>query len=267
MTAFLPVAPPNYLASYFLETSRRNAFFLAHDVAANLPAYEQLRKQYLTTNFDQNLPFNIRIMDNSVIELGEFVNTPMIVSAVDAVGPCVVVLPDVLEKGEQTFNASARALSLWKDLFCGDRGCDLMFVPQGSTFLDWVMCLESFLNYCEDNKLDTPRWIGIPRNATDRICTSRFNLVTIVKKLYPAARIHLLGFSDNMVDDMVSTGSAWGYSPDSIDSAVPMRTMDFMLSIRLPKRGIWWEEASKLPLGSVPNWAIENAKRFQSWVK
>ena len=89
----------------------------------------------------------------------------------------------------------------------------------------------------------------------------------IVKRFLPGARIHLLGFSDYMIDDMLSTGQHWEIRADSIDSAVPLRALDFSIVQPMPKRGDWWASASQIELSKVPSWAIENAMHFQHLIK
>lgn len=260
MAAFLPVAPANYLQKllgsaqkFSQEPLPPNAFLLAHEVVADPEGYAKAQECWAGKP-------GIRILDNSVIELGGAVDLKMVASAQEIVKANVVVLPDVLEDSQGTFELASRELERWA-MTISD--AELMFVPQGETLNSWIWCLEKFIDFSTKEIGMEPHWIGIPRNTTKRIVASRRELVDIVRTLAPYADIHLLGFSDYLYDDVIS---AQHPAVSSIDSAVPFRTPELTLSGVVPKRGTWWEDAKLLPQGAIPDWAVENVWQLNDWV-
>lgn len=235
MAKFAPVCPIHIYRGLKAARMFRDYFLLlAHDVAANQKAYNKV--------FTENLPYpdttNI-IMDNSVIELGGYVDLNLVNDAVRATEANVVVLPDVLENGAATAKATLKHFGVWKDTL--PKGTEFMFVPQGETLEDWIICLETVLQELKPYLT----WIGIPRNTPGRIVDSRRTLIDITTTLIPDARIHLLGFSNNIVDDIRSCLHSGTYG---IDSAVPLRlaTQGKPMSLVADPgpRGTWWQEAA-----------------------
>lgn len=260
MAVFLPVAPANYLQK-LLSTSQKfslpslpfNAFLLAHEVVADPEGYANAQKLWAGKP-------GIRILDNSVIELGGAVDLKMVAAAQEIVKANVVVLPDVLEDSQGTFELAAHELERWTMTI---QDAELMFVPQGETLQSWIWCLEKFIDFSIKEIGMEPHWIGIPRNTTKRIVSSRRDLIDIVHTLIPNTDIHLLGFSDYLYDDVIS---AQHVAVSSIDSAVPFRTPELTLSGIVPKRGTWWEDAKNLPQDVIPDWAVENVWQLNEWV-
>lgn len=238
-TKFLPVAPINIL-DQLTKRGCIDRFYLAHDVVKS-----KYREAYINSNVS---PLSYTILDNSVIELGGAVNIDIVKDAQSIVQADIVVLPDVLEKSKETSQIVKETYGMWFETFNNSKPKDfthLMFVPQGETLKDWISCLVTTMNYLEKTygKTKVPTYIGIPRNTTDRITTSRYHLANIVATLFPYCKIHLLGFSDNFVDDVLSAKHP---AVASIDSAVPIRIADHGLSVEQlwhtqpPKRGEWW---------------------------
>ncbi len=234
MAKFAPVCPVNIYEALKEQKMLEDYFLLlAHDVAANQDRYSKV--------FTENLPFPETtdiIMDNSVIELGGFVDLDLVSDAVAATKANVVVLPDVLEDGKATAKATLKHFPKWKDAL--PRGTQFMFVPQGETLEDWVTCLETVADEISTH-ID---WIGIPRNTPGRIIDSRRALIDIAKTIIPHSRIHLLGFSDDIIDDVRSCSHIHAFG---IDSAVPLRLASQGKPMSLVAdpgpRGNWWEEA------------------------
>lgn len=133
-----------------------------------------------------------------------------------------------------------------------------MFVPQGRTLEDFVRCMEESLA-CTRSDLIT--WWGIPRISVKHLGT-RTSLILLAHALAPHRRIHLLGFSDKVTDDVVCSRVP---TVTGIDSAVPVRCGlkgdQFRLSQSdYGKRGDYWKQER------LNTQAIQNIKRTRSWV-
>lgn len=259
MARFLPVAPAQLLTHLFQDIRIRNdAFLLAHDVAVRRAEYSALQSKWGQS------PFSLTIMDNSVIELGGAVDFDMIAEACDIAKPHVVVLPDVLLDGNATIDATCSVYDKWHKHFWNhhrhsdDSGCELMFVPQGDSLANWLHCLETVM---EEFSNRAPKWIGIPRNTTERIVAYRRDLVELVHARYPAVKIHLLGFSDMIWNDVVSARHP---GVTSIDSAVPLRLASVNQKIafhsEIGKRGDWWDTCEYNEL------MADNVSNYNQWI-
>jgi hypothetical protein len=183
----------------------------------------------------------------------------MVAAAQEIVQANVVVLPDALEDSRGTLDIACQGLAQWSQTITN---AELMFVPQGETLHSWIWCLEQFIEYATNECGIEPQWIGIPRNTTGRIVNSRRQLVEIVEMLLPYADIHLLGFSDNLADDMIS---ARHEAVSSIDSAVPFRSGPIQLTKSIPKRGAWWDMAKNQSPDAIPEWAVDNIHTLNDW--
>lgn len=224
MAIFLPVAPIQLLQSSKMQAaSNNNCFYLAHEVVKKPSEYIQNSYNYSHS-----------ILDNSAIELGSAVDVSMIAEAAQITNARLIVLPDVLEKSEETVDSTLSAYNEWAQRFGADK---LLFIPQGETLKAWIACFEHVMTY---TKGKVP-WVGIPRNTTNRIVPSRKQLVDIVKAMHPFIRIHLMGFSDYLWDDIVTAKDP---RVSSIDSAMPLRLNDhFRMTSDPGKRDpSWWDK-------------------------
>lgn len=240
MPKFAPVCPAQIAAHLAAYNSLGDYhLLLAHDVLNHTDQYEEV--------FNASYPFTNRhqrgtiIMDNSIIELGDAVDLAVIKHAVDIVKANVVVLPDVLLDAQATVESIKSALPEWSDVF---KGCGLMVVPQGKTVEEFAWCAQRLANIVPSNR----GWWGIPRNFIGQTGFSRQVAIKICTQLRPHWPIHLLGFSDNLVDDVISVTSRLG-NIMGIDSAVPIRLGD-AANPRLVEfnqvvepRGNWWDVA------------------------
>lgn len=220
-----------YIGDYFL--------LLAHDVLAHATEYDAFFRETYPAMFDKK-PFII--MDNSVIELGSSVSMRMLMDAVDVVGADVLAIPDVLQDCPGTYQAALNFVPAWLDENGDDSSCALMFIPQGNHQTSFELCVRMVAE--NPTMREHIEWIGIARNLTDRIYPSRTFAVAYVRRYFPEAKIHMLGFSDNTTDDLITCHS---YSRDivGIDSAVPLRIpapLEFPIQ-DAGKRGDWWETA------------------------
>lgn len=209
---FAPVGPARlYEAFVTCGYVPDTVLLLAHEVVKDAITYERVFKapELLNTNI---------IMDNSLVELGNAVDLNMVQEACDIVSADIAVLPDVMGDGKLTFEATFDAYDSWK---ANLEDVQLMALIHGRNFEEWLWCAHSLATKCS-----TP-WIGVPRitQGLKDIRTgqvySRSTLVKLVSEVfYPGTPIHLFGFSDNPMEDMMAAAH-----PDvkSIDSAVPLR--------------------------------------------
>lgn len=267
MAYFLPVAPANYLESIYEHNqvpANRHAFLLAHEVVADASSYARLKQLYWDAG-------HILLLDNSAIELGSAVDDQMVYEAQSITGANVVVLPDVLENAEATLESCWRVYERWLQFYKNRKPdansmgvtAELLFIPQGETLRAWVWCLETFLSRCRLYGLEYPKWIGIPRNTTKRIVISRTELIDVVNAL-GKFKIHLMGFSDYMIDDMISAR----HHPRvvSIDSNAPFRMEEFMMTSFVPSRGSWWQDNKDMHVNDISLNAVANWRRVNNIV-
>lgn len=243
---FAPVCPIHIYKALHDATYRKGEtqdiigdyfLLLAHDVIANQAAYHEF---FTMLRAERDITI---IMDNSVIELGSSCNASVLVQACEIVNADVLVIPDVLEDGIATVSAADKFLGDWEEYakpVFGDDLPALMFVPQGSHQTQWEHCVKM----AAEEFASKIKWVGIPRNLTDRIYHSRTFAVDIVKRYLPDVKIHMLGFSDHTTDDL-ATCHAYMDDIEGIDSAVPLRILE---PLNFPiqdagKRGDWWETA------------------------
>jgi hypothetical protein len=182
------------------------------------------------------------ILDNSVVELGKPVEFDMIKEAADTVNPDCVVLPDVYLDTDATIDSCKKAINEWyeglKPGYGSSYSIPLMYLPQGKTQADFLRAAEAFMN---DSRIT---WWGVPRNIVEYHGSRRW-AIRVLHALNPSRHIHMFGFSEDLVDDVVCAQCPW---VRSIDSAVPMRCdyhgLEFTPSVKLPPRGDWWEQGT-----------------------
>jgi hypothetical protein len=234
MSQFAPVCPPALLKDMKSKgVLGKYHLLLAHDVVAKPRLYRDIFKRgeghYI-------------IMDNSLIELGKPCDDNTMLAAWGVLTPDVCVLPDRLCDAEYTiaesFKAAGRWYALGMDSFLG--------VVQGQNEAEILECAETYA------RMPTINAISVPRVVTDRVLGSRMGITRKIHSLYPEIPIHLLGFSNNIQDDIETARFRF---VKGIDSAVPVRAGLLGLSLgldppgkfnNLPPRGQFWEEAKTL---------------------
>lgn len=261
MKGFGPVAPPQILRALkdhgVLGTYH---LLLAHDVLARGQEYYDLFgvKEWRTREgMLMTAPEMTVILDNSVVELGDACDADTIATAAASCRANVVVLPDVLMDGPATVERTKGAIDSWKKQLDNALGSastySFMVVPQGKTIEEWVTCAEQLAD------LPNVGWWGIPRNF--RKITGRKLAVRLARTFNPKRKIHLLGFSDDIVDDILT---ARYERVEGIDSAVPLRAATLGKHIsaftNLPPRGDWWEQAEFTPL------MLNNVQQVRRWL-
>jgi len=236
MTRFAPVAPLPLLQSLWNHDQNQHMhhgsyhLLLAHDIIASIHNRNEYRAHFeKVRDWFQDCTI---IMDNSIVELGDAVDMWLVAAAAEVVHADVMVLPDVMGSGK-------RSLKLFNDTISKGlpRGnYQYMAVPQGPTISDFATCLEEYSQH------EYITWIGIPRIATQQL-GSRRQLIQMATMIKPEWRLHLLGFSDNVVDDMLCAAAG---VCEGIDSAVPVRAGQRNIPFCLAesdygKRGDYWE--------------------------
>lgn len=236
---------------------------LAHDVVQHKKAYE--------FTYGRMGSWRTTILDNSVIELGDAVNIDMIVEAAIAVKANVIVLPDVLKDSAATIDRSREAFDTWTPQLKKYLKWDwsYMVVPQMDAandifdvrFSSFVACAEAFVD------LPLVHWWGCPRNLVEPLGT-RATALQCLRTLDGNKAVHMLGFSDDIIDDMLCALDPL-YRVVGIDSAVPLRAaskgMRMKLSMDCVKdlgpRGDWWEAAEYNEL------MFDNMKIVRKWLE
>lgn len=251
--SFMPVAPLPLLKDLFEvdpELVGRSHLLLAHDVKANEEAYriffDSLRARVGVLDI---------IMDNSAVELKEHAGLKTTLMAAEAVGANYFALPDVLHGAEATIKQVSEALiqlpyayeEAYED--SNRRIAEAMYIIQGKSIEDFVLCMEA-LKGMENNRCVS--MIGIPRLAQDQN-VDRLTLVKLCRRILPTKRIHLLGFSNSTIRDLVAAGEGC-----SIDSAVPLRAgqqkRNFSwANVDYGPRGDFFEDPGTLTMETIRN--------------
>ena len=246
MAEFAPVAPPEMLLSLKAEGLLGNYhLLLAHDVVAQEELYSEV--------FDQFEGYIV--LDNSLIELGYPATMDVMTRAYDIVRPTVTVLPDYLTDSRRTVEAHKGAVWAWNKEGLGP----FMAVPQGRSVGEVCMCAD---------QLARLPWIhawGVPRIITE-LAGSRHEVINYLLAQGDDRKVHMLGFSDNLKDDIECAKDP---GVVGIDSAVPIRLG--LHGIRLEdavnsdkphmSRGEYWETAKEVtPL------VRENLEAIRSWI-
>jgi hypothetical protein len=225
--AFAPVAPTALLRE--LKTIGKLGDYhllLAHDVLERPDEYMEIFhdvEAYI-------------ILDNSVIELGHPLDPDQIQRAYEAVQPSVVVLPDHMRDTTKTLASSIETAKIWAE--AGIR--NFMAVPQGMS-LELILQCATIM----DKEIEGIVAWGIGRYIVgiDGTRLRVLHEMLSTSGLCDGRDIHLLGFSDNLYDDMVCS-----HHPRvrGIDSAVPIRLglkgVEFQLDVSQPPRGDYWEQ-------------------------
>jgi len=200
------------------------------------------------------------IMDNSLIELGYPLPVADVVQAAELVNASVIVLPDVLGDRIKTLELSAKAAIELNELRATSpyaRRVRMLGVAQGQTLNDVFSCARDLIQSVG------AEMISIPRHVTAKV-GSRTKLAQMVRQY--GVPVHLLGFSENLLDDFTTLGIP---GVIGIDSALPIwyGLQGFELPTTPPvnadygKRPADYE--SQTEINSV---VIKNLRRVERWV-
>jgi hypothetical protein len=201
---------------------------LAHDVLAKPKEYAEVYG---------DIPNAEIIMDNSLIELGYALPMDEIVEAAHVVGAKYVVLPDYLEESRRTLIAVRQAREqLYKT------GAPMIPIPvvQGRTLEE---CRNFIRELAHEFVVETFPVISIPRVVTNKL-GGRLSLIILAQRYY--FDVHLLGFSNNLLDDICCSRMS---NVRGIDSASPIRMafqmechIDINEPVIIPPRGDFWDK-------------------------
>lgn len=222
---------------------------LAHDVLAHPADYE---------NVYAGRGYTI-LMDNSLVELGYAMPIAEVLEAAKIVGAQYLVLPDKLSDMEATIDMTLKALGEWGTIDSKKReGMGLLPVLQGKNMRELNIMLNRF---CMNFTTGGITGMCVPRVIADTIGT-RSEIIALTSRYY---NIHMLGFSENFLDDI-----ACARMPGvvGIDSAVPVRAglRGLPLSLDMPvdpgKRECYWENPYALPLSGIYEDSLNDKERF-----
>lgn len=158
--------------------------------------------------FQHRHPGMTVIVDNGVIELGYPLAVDDLAKAAKTVNASVVVLPDTIDDMKYTVKQARHAYREYRKL---DRTTPLMGVVQGRTLEECLECAEKLVDVGAE-------WLAVPRGLTKNLET-RVPLVQQIA-LEHQLPIHILGFSDNIEDDIKA--AACHPLVQGIDAATPM---------------------------------------------
>lgn len=219
MTFFAPVGPIQILEGLHAAGTLGNYhLLLAHHTLEHKARFTDLFAR-LDGSTDEDITV---IMDNSIVELGASASFDAVAEATQCIVNAssritvIPVLPDVMGKGKDTRDAVEEAYPLWAREMPGD---GLMAVAQGDSFDDYMASLAMFTNI---KNFPGITWIGVPR-FLHKTCGSRVPAAMEVSKYAHTHRVHLLGFCDDVRDDL---GAAAIPGITGIDSAVPLRVRE-----------------------------------------
>ncbi len=266
MARFAPVLPIP-VAEVFHSRDALGTYhlLLAHDVLEYPDHYHDIYGEITSVRDDIfDLVGGVVIMDNSVIELGHPVTAGELLEAVNIVEANVIVLPDHLLDCDKTIRSTLDALETYAEPLRAAGAA--MAVPQGTNFSEWVRCLEAFA------EIEEIGWIGIPKNLNEKLGISRKRAVDAVWTICGMEKnCHMLGFSDDLWDDIMSTKYGDGIGiVKGIDSAAPIWSgwrdgHKISLASNIPgKRGDWFE--NPLSDGQNIERGINNANQVRDWL-
>jgi len=183
-TRFAPVVPLSIAAELSDSNTLGNYhLLLAHDVLANPREYAEIYG---------NKGYTI-LMDNSLIELGYAMPIEEVLDAANIVGGQYIILPDTLKQADTTIQQVLNAYIVWKGIPAAKKhGVSLLPVIQGMSMREQFDCLFAFSN------IPDVKGMCVPRVIADTYGTRKY----LIEKVTRTFNVHMLGFSDNLMDDI-----------------------------------------------------------------
>lgn len=246
MPKFAPVAPIQVLEGLYAagpQVFGNYHLLLAHHTVEHEGRFKDLFKRMSDDGHHVTV-----IMDNSIVELGSAVDNEMIAEAVNIIkeGDHTVypVLPDVMGDGLSTRREVDKAYPIWEHEMPGD---GFVAVCQGVDFQDYEESLEMF---GDKKRFPSIAMLSIPRVLTKNI-GSRVKPALKMRDYIGSHKIHFLGFSDDISDDLDSVAII----PEAaIDSAVPLRVREcFGEFTDAGKRPADWFETAQVDKRMIDN--------------
>lgn len=229
MSKFSPVCPSGLLEGLVsLDLAGDYHLWLAHDVLDKPKQYQELKSE-----LKERYPDLVILMDNSLVELGHPLPANDLLQAYDLVDASYLILPDALCDREWTVEHSREAT---KELRNIKWDVSLAAVVQGKDDMDVMRCIVQYTGI-------NPCMICIPRVVT-KVCGTRGRAIQESYKTMFSRPIHLLGFSDDLMDDM---SCARMPQVMGIDSSEPIRQalkgnlVDLVFNKQAGPRGDYWD--------------------------
>jgi hypothetical protein len=147
-----------------------------------------------------------------------------LIDAAETVKADCIVIPDEMGDGAETRNKARAFIKDWEEMFPSINGitnapCTLMGVIHGDNITD---CLATYDLYLDEGARSIGH-VAVPRVITEMqgsrmpvLCALADYSLRVQKK----GRLHLLGFSDDLLDDVACARLPF---VSGIDSAVPIR--------------------------------------------
>ena len=268
MARYAPVVPLD-IAEGMLHHSQGDILggyhlLLAHDVILRPAKYRLLYGPDSAVR--RRHPDSFIIMDNSIVELGESVTIGQLLDACEIVRPDCLVIPDCMGAGEKTRQRFYSFIHEWSSIARVRRAessyCpELMGVLQGNGVED---VMNTYLHMSESCCV---MWYAVPR-VYAQMYGSRMEVVTRLSGLVDG--IHLLGFSDDLLDDV---SCARMPHVMGIDSAVPVRAAMQKQQLNLNhnedygKRGDFWERTMPDIHTQTYYQIATNVVQYREWIK
>lgn len=245
---FAPIAPLG-LYKELKATGNLGTFhlLLAHEVEQAPDEYAEL--------FKDRPEEHIILMDNGTVELGAPVSPNVMEDAVRAVAPNVIILPDVIGDMEATIKIVKKFAKQYKELR-DTYNCELMGVIQGKTQTQLIECADEIDKATKCDAFGIPRWIT-------KEMGSRMGITMNIQFAFTSKQIHLLGFSNNLIDD-ISCARIPGIR--GIDSSLPVVLGDKAQLISLDSEA---ERAYRGPVWKsikMNRHILTNIRRVRRWI-
>lgn len=229
---------------------------LAHEVVVRATEYAHYY-------YGSARPRPFVILDNGAAELGEPLSVGRMQSAAITCRANVIVLPDIIGDSIKTISMGADAVRKYGAL---PDGMEFMAVAQGQSLEEIVACGKALLGL-------SPHvgFVAVPKHVTAKLGTRQ----EVVRRLSKAAssamfKIHLLGFSDNIADDMASAAYP---GVVGIDSAMPIWAGIHQLPPLPEQPPTDTSDYGKRPHGYMNGWAgalpidvVANITRVRQWL-
>lgn len=198
------------------------------------------------------------ILDNSVVELGSAMQVMDLARACDIIQPHFLVIPDVQGEYRETANMAEKFRNEFNHTAM--RHIPLLGVVHGKSLRECRWCALSLAQIDGVKALSVPRIVG-------QTLGSRMAVLMDILWAQPVMPIHLLGFSDDILDD-VACARVPGVI--GIDSAVPIRaalqSRDLTLDHRIDygPRGSYWDTR----MGAHDKGLVMgNLSRIRRWIR
>jgi hypothetical protein len=219
MARFAPVGPPKLLRNirgkWEDEAIGHYHLVLAHDIVENKEDWKGTLPKESTV-----------ILDNSFVELG---NSPAALETIfeayrilshEGFDRLVIVPPETFNDPARTKEQFQEGLNYFQARAIHD--VEFMYVLQAHTINQISKAAFDFWLEKIGPEWEQVKWIGIPRTITERMGTRMYAVLECLqlKLQFPDLNIHLLGFSNNIQDDIFCARMPM---VEGIDSAVPLR--------------------------------------------